>query len=511
MNSLGSIESIWQDLRYGTRVLRTNLGFTAVAVISLALGIGANAVLFQLVDAVLLKSLPVKAPEQLVRMDLAPRDLGKAGNISYPPNDMSNPQWEVLRASRGPFQNLFAWGRSEFNLSETGAVRFAKGMYVSGDFFAGLGVPALIGRTIGPADDRRGCGTSAAVISYAFWQREFGGSRSALGRTISLDGRHFPIIGVTTPEFVGVNVGEQFDVAVPICSVAVMTTDDNLDNPASWWLGAFGRLKPGASLKEANAFLASESSVIYRATVSPHYLPDTAKEYLKLRLEAVPGNTGFSFLRWSVKTPLILLFALAGLVLTIACANLANLLLARATVREHEIAVRLAVGASRWRVVQQLLSESLLIAALGSAAGTALAVLLSRYLVRAFSTSQDAVFLNLSFDTRSIGFLMAITVFTCLLFGLAPALRSSRRQPGVSIKQSGRSANLGPRAIQFATSAGCRPDFTVSHSFGWFAALCEQFSETDDARPRLPLERNIDCCNYFSAGRNSARATHGII
>jgi putative ABC transport system permease protein len=229
----------------------------------------------------------------------------------------------------------------------------------------------------------------------------------------------------------------------------VMSDDSPLDEPASWWLGAFARLKPGASLHEANAFLTSTSPRVYRATVSPHYLPDIAKEYLKNKLEAVPGNTGFSFLRWSVRTPLILLFSLAGLVLTIACANLANLLLARATVREHEIAVRLAVGASRWRVVQQLLSESMLIAALGSGVGTALAALLSRYLVRAFSTNQDTVFLNLSFDARFVAFLIGATVFTCLLFGLAPALRASRRQPSASMKSAGRGATSGRQRFGF--------------------------------------------------------------
>ncbi len=441
MNSLGFIESIWQDLRYGARMLRANPGFTAVAVISLALGIGANAALFQLIDAVLLKSLPVKAPEQLVRIGLPPHS-NQNGNFWDQPNDITEPQWDFIRANHAPFEDVFAWGRSQFNISESGAARFVHGIYVSGDFFRTLGVPASIGRAMGPADDRPGCGTSAAVVSYGFWQRELGGVRSSLGRTISVNGRRFPIVGVTPPEFTGIDAGEPFDVAVPICSEQTID-QSNPDRKKFWWLGVFARLKPGVSLREANAFVRSISPDLYRSTVSPHYRPDIAKEYLKLRLEAVPGGTGFSNLRLSVETPLLLLFSLAGLVLVIACANLANLLLARATIREHEIAVRLAVGASRWRVIQQLLSESLLIAAIGSITGAILALALSRYLVASFSTTQQPYSLGLGLDIRFIGFLAGVTLLTCMLFGLAPAIRATRRQPGASLKQAGRITTPG--------------------------------------------------------------------
>jgi predicted permease len=440
MNSLGWIESVWQDLRYGARNLRANPGFTLVAVLSLALGIGANAALFQLIDAVMLRSLPVKAPEQLVRIKV-PDHANRNGNFWDQPNDITEPQWEYLRGHHTPFQDVFAWARTRFNLAESGPVQFVHGIYVSGDFFHALGVPAVIGRTIGPADDHKGCAPSA-VLSYSFWRQHFGGSPSVVGKTVSLDGRKVPIIGVTPPEFTGLNPGEQFAVAVPVCSIE-STQPKDTDWRRVWWLGAFGRLKPGASLREANAFLQSISPELYRSTVSPHYQPDTVKAYLKLRLEAIPGGTGFSTLRRSVETPLVLLFSLAGLVLVIACANLANLLLARATTREHEIAVRLAVGASRWRVIQQLLSESLLLAAIGSAAGAALALALSRYLVTAFSTVDNAYSLDLNLDARLLGFLIGATLFACLLFGLMPALRASRVQSGPALKQAGRNTTPG--------------------------------------------------------------------
>jgi predicted permease len=440
MNSLGWLESVWQDLRYGARNLRANPAFTFVALLSLALGIGANAALFQLIDAVMLRSLPVKAPEQLVRIKV-PDHSNRNGNFWDQPNDITEPQWEFLRAHHAPFQDVFAWARTRFNLAESGPVHFVHGIYVSGDFFHGLGVPAVIGRTITVADDHKGCGPSA-VLSYSFWQQHFGGSPSVLGKTVSLDGRKIPVIGVTTPEFTGLNPGEQFAVAVPICSIE-STQPKDTDWRRVWWLGAFGRLKPGASLREANAFLQSISPELYRSTVSPHYQPDTVKDYLKLRLEAIPGGTGFSTLRRSVETPLLLLFSLAGLVLVIACANLANLLLARATTREHEIAVRLAVGASRWRVMQQLLSESLLLAALGSAAGAALAISLSRYLVSAFSTADNVYSLNLNFNSHFLGFLIGTALLTCVLFGLMPALQASRLRPGSALKQAGRNTTPG--------------------------------------------------------------------
>jgi putative ABC transport system permease protein len=442
MNSLGFIESIWQDLKYGARVLRTNPGFTVVAVISLALGIGANAALFQLIDAVMLKSLPVKAPEQLVQIRLAPGG-GRSGNFWDQPNEITEPQWDFIRANHQPFEDVFAWGRSQFNISESGAVRFVHGIYVSGEFFRTLGVDASLGRTLGPGDDHPGCGTSAAVVSYGFWRRELGGKQAVLDQKISVNGHRFPIVGVTPPEFTGIDAGEPFDIAVPICSEQAMDDQINLDRKKFWWLGIFGRLKPGVSLKEVNAFLQSISPELYRSTVSPHYRPDTAKAYLKLQLQAVPGGTGFSNLRLSVKTPLLLLLSLAGIVLVIACANLANLLLARATTREHEIAVRLAVGASRWRVIQQLLSESLLIACIGSLAGAILAMALSRYLVTSFSTTQQVYSLGLQPDIRFIGFLAGMTLLTCTLFGLAPAIRATRRQPGASLKQAGRITTPG--------------------------------------------------------------------
>jgi len=430
-----------KDLRYGLRLLRNNPGFTAVAVLSLALGIGANVAIFQLLDAVRLRTLPVKEPHKLAMLQLADRT-GWRGSQQSPYPTLTNPIWERFRDSQDAFAGALAWANNDFNLATGGEVRLARGLFVSGDFFRVLGVQPIAGRVFTSADDRRGCGLPGAVISYAFWQRELAGESPVIGRKLTLNGQAVEIVGVTPAAFTGLEIGRSYDLAVPICSQTVLWSEGNwLDVGTTWWLTVMGRLKPGWSLAKANARLRTNSAGLFQATLPANYPAINVKDYLKFRLQAVPAKTGVSELRTQYSDPLLLLLATTGLVLLIACSNLANLTLARATAREHEIAVRLAIGASRGQLVRQLMAESFLLALAGGAAGLLLAGELGHVMVALLhtpGTAADSLFLNLEPDLGVLAFAAVIAALTCVLFGLIPALRATRRAPADVMKTSGR-------------------------------------------------------------------------
>jgi putative ABC transport system permease protein len=438
MNTMAFVDSAWRDLKYGARLLRLNPAFALVAILSLALGVGANTAIFQLLDAVRIRTLPVKNAEELVEIRIADPIGGRTGQFSGRRPSLTNPLWELVRDRQQAFADVFAWSGVGFDLTTGGEARTAQGLWVSGDFFKGLGVPALIGRTLNAADDRRGCAAPPAVLGYGFWQREYGGAASAVGRTIALDGHPFDIVGVTPASFFGVEVGRAFDVAVPLCaepfSRGARTAMEKKD---VWFLGAMGRLKPGITIDQARSQLAAVSPPIFRTTL-PDYRAEDAKHYLEFKVGAYPGGTGISQLRRQYESPLWLLLATTGLVLLIACANLANLMLARATAREREIAVRLAIGASRGRIVRQLLAESLLIAAIGAATGALVAQWLSRFLVEFLTTDNNRVFVALSLDWRIFAFTTALAAVTCLIFGLVPAIRATGTAPGAAMKAGSR-------------------------------------------------------------------------
>lgn len=440
---MAAFESLRRDLGYGIRQLKQSPGFTAVAVLSLALGIGANTAIFQLVDAVRLRTLPVNDPQELAMVDFVPGSQ-RSGWFSTRNSRLTWALWREIRAQQQSFSGVVAWSASRFNLAPGGEARYAEGLFVSADFFRHLGVNPVIGRTFGPEDDGDSCPNPGAVLSYAFWQRELGGDTNALGRDVTLDGHAFPIVGVTGPAFFGVEVGRQFDVAIPLCADPILAEDKSrISLRDAWWLAMMGRLKPGWSVTKANAHLQTISPGIMQATLPSSYKPDMAKRFLANKLLVTEAGTGISGLRRQYEQPLYLLLAITGLVLLIACANLANLLLARASIREREIAVRMAIGASRGKLVRQLLAESLLLAVAGAILGAVLAQMVSRGLVTFLSTAENPLFVNMALDWRILGFTSLLGLTTCVLFGLLPALRATAIAPSTAMRSGGRGTTAG--------------------------------------------------------------------
>jgi predicted permease len=441
MDIAGAIESGFADLRYALRQLRLSPGFTAVAVLSLGLGIGANTAIFQLIDAIRLRSLPVRSPSELAAIGTPPTDFFASGWYSARNRAFTWAQFEQMRKHQQAFSGLLAFGTTRFNLSRGGESRYAEGLYVTGNYFDVLGVTPLLGRGFTSADEKPDCAEAGVVLSYAFWQREFSGDTAAVGRTISLNGRSFPVIGVAPREFFGLEPARRFDVALPVCADTLLASDNKgrMSIRTAWWLTPIGRLKPGWTVERASTHLRDISPVIFRESLPETYRPDAVKRYLANKLLALPAHAGVSSLRRQYENPLWILLATTGLVLLIACANLANLLLARASGREREIAVRQALGASRIRLIAQLLSESMVLAALGGVLGALLAQVLSRSLVSFLDQGSQQLHVGLGLDWHVFGFTSALALLTCILFGLAPAVRAARSVPASAMK-SGRSA-----------------------------------------------------------------------
>lgn len=428
------VDALWQDLRYAARMLRLHPGFAIVAIVSLALGAGANTAIFELLDAIRLRTLPVKAPRELVELRID--DMTAARGNWVRAAALTTPLWEEIRDHQQSFSGTFAWADVPLKFGASGEAREVSGLWVSGDFFPVLDIHPLLGRLFTPDDDRRGCGVIGAVISYGFWQREFGGDRSIIGKKIAFEGQRVKVIGVTPPEFSGLEVGRTFDISMPIC-VAKLTTGTD------WWLTVMGRMKPGMRMEQASAALQSMSPGIFEATLPAGYPAISVKPYLAMKLFAIPAGTGISRLRDRYAEPLGLLLAIAGFVLLIACANLANLMLARASARHREIAVRLAVGATRARLVQQLMIEGMLLAIAGTALGLILARVLSRFLVSFIATGNNSMFVDLHQDWRVFIFTAGLAAIACLLFALTPALSAARIDPADALRSQGRSATSG--------------------------------------------------------------------
>jgi predicted permease len=435
------IETLWQDIRYGLRILGRTPVITGVAILSLALGIGANTAIFSLIDTVMLRILPVQRPEELVQV-LRANFKGAGGTPSF-----TNPLWEQVRDHQDVFSGVFAWGEERFDLAQGGAVQYANGIFASGDYFAALGVRPVAGRLLTNADDQRGC-PSLAVISYGFWQDHFGGADSAIGSSLSLNNQPFQVIGVSSPGFYGVEVGNKFDVAIPICTTDVFDgKDSRLDERSNWWLSIMGRVKQGIGADQLKARLQVFSPQVFAGAVPKNWDDKGQTKFLKMTLVPIPGATGMSRLRRQFEQPLNILMAVVGLVLLIACANIASLMLARSSARNKEFAVRKALGASRTRLIRQLLTECILLSTAGAILGLFFARWGSVLLVRYISTGRSKIFLDFSLDARVLGFTAGIAGLTGLLFGVLPAFRSTRVSLTSAMKRS--QASDSERRLRF--------------------------------------------------------------
>jgi predicted permease len=446
-NSLPILEWVGKDLRYALRRLAASPGFAAAAILTLALGIAANTAIFQLLDALRLRSLPVPRPNELVEVVV------EGGNRGYGVSqgdlvNLTNPLWEALREHQKAFSGMFAWGTLSGSMLPVGGgedARHARGVWMSGELFPVLGVLPFRGRLLGPADDRRGCAPGAVVVSHAYWQSDLAGADSAIGAPIVIGDRSFRVVGVAPPTFTGLEVGQSFDIALPICTAGLW--GDALNRRHYWWLAGMGRLKAGWTVDQAAQHVRALSATLFDQLAPPGYADNA--NWKTLRLTAVPGGRGVSHWRRQYSTSLWLLLGITGLVFLIACANLANLMLARAAARQREFTVRLAIGASRLRVATQSLVESLLLAFVGALIGTGLAKAASRALVAFLATEDNGLHLDLAFDWRMLAFTIAITLVTCVLCGLAPALRLAHTEPGDVMKAGGRGLTTRPEGSAF--------------------------------------------------------------
>jgi predicted permease len=465
------MNTLLQDLRYGFRMLLKQKALTAVALLSLALGIGANTALFSIVDAMLLKMLPVKEPERLVLFKfMAPQDFSVGSyNGSGHKDEATGLQvktsfpyqaYQRMREQPGPLSDLFAFGSMNFNISADGQADFAVGQAVSGNYYTALGVQPATGRLLTDEDDKANA-TPVAVLSHRYWQKRFNSDPGIAGKQINLNNVAFTVVGVSAKGFDGTaGVGSTQDVTIPIAIEPQLYADKQrsyLNGPGVWWLRLMGRMKPGVTPEQVqsqleNAFL--QSVIEHRAARQAaakasggNAIGDLdPKQYPKLYAD--PGGQGELYRRTWYAPSLYLLLGVVGLVLLIACANVANLLLSRAAARQKEISLRLALGASRSRLMRQLLTESVLLAFLGGLLGILFAVWIKDGLIGvSLWGGRSMASLEPRLDWRVLGFTFALSLLTGVVFGLAPAWRTTRVDLTPSLKESGRASSAAHRSL----------------------------------------------------------------
>src|SRR6266704_1166334 len=486
------LSELGQDIRYGCRTMTANKAFSALAVLSLALGIGANTTIYSFMDSILLRSLPVSDPESLVvlnwhaksdaRRDFVMRAMSgstwgdaKSGTTS---GMFPFEAFELFRKDDAVFSSVFAYFQPrqarKLNLAIKGQAELASGLTVSGDYFRGLAVLPAAGRLIVPDDDRAGA-PAVAVVSYALSEKRFGGAANAVGQAVLINNLPFTVLGVTPPGFFGVDPAGAPDVYVPMHANELLGAADQFGFRSEryldshyYWIQIMGRLRPGISLAQAQAALAPR----FQQWVASTATNDRQRANLP-ELVVNPGAGGLGTLRRAYSQPLYVLMAMVGLILVLACANVASLLLGRATARGREMALRLSLGAGRPRVVRQLLTESVLLASLGGALGVLVAILGIRFLTFLLANGRSDFTLHAELNWHMLGVTAALSVVCGLLFGLAPAIQSTRPDVMPALK-NGRGGGPRRRAQHVLVVAQIALSFLILFAAGLFVRTLDK-------------------------------------
>ena len=435
--SLRWLSDLWQDVRYASRDLARHPGFALATILILALGIGANTGIFSLIDSLLLRTLPVPEPHRLVQILLIVR--GRPGD------SLSYPVVRALQEQPDLFAGVCGFSGASFSAGPRGAAERTTGAWFSGGCFHALGIQPFMGRLLQPEDDSPGA-APAAIISYGFWERRLARDPLVIGQPILLDGRPVPIVGVTARGFTGAEVGWVADVTLPLATIPAMQPGSALLEANQQWLRVLARLRPGGSAEHAQVRLTAVWPQLRQYAVTPAMQAERREVLMNSTVAVVPGGTGWSDLRRQFARPLTVLMGGVVLILLVACANVANLLLARAAARRREFALRLAIGAGRGRLVRQLLTESLLLSGCAGALGVLIPYGSSHFLLRLLSTgSLNVVALDVAPNARIFGFTSAVAFATAVLFGLIPAFNATALEPGLALTERSQPMMRGSR------------------------------------------------------------------
>ena len=511
------LDEVARDVRYAFRLCRKNPGFTFVVVLTLALGIGANTAIFGLIDALLLRSLPVRDPHELVQISLQRRDDPQPGGESF-----SYVIVRALAARRDIFAGVGGFSAWPLEVGSPGALTRVKGALVTGEYYETLGLQPAAGRLIGPRDDEPGA-PLVAVLSYGYWERQFAGSPGAIGEALRINGVPVAIVGVSPRGFVGTNVGTVADVTLPIAALAQVTPGAaGLLGPGNFWLRVLARPQHTVSNEQAAAGLNAAWPQMAAEVIAPHWPASRRKEMAESLFHLTSGGTGWSYLREIYTKPLFVLMAGVALVLLIACANVASLLLARASVRQREMAVRLAIGAGRGRIIRQLVIESAVLSSIAAIFGIAFAWFCGELLVWLISRSPNEIVFDLTPNAHVLGFAATVAFVTAMLFGLAPAFHATAAGPSTALKEDTRTGGGRSRLLPWLVTGQIAISLVLLAGAALFVRTLQNLqnldrgfrdegvllAEVDGRVPTLPQQIIEDVRRSLSGVVSAALTTH---